>query len=158
MPHRIGLPDLPAAQAACGAILLMYVDLVRGHGGFGYGVNTGTQGPTPWEPARYVDCEAAAGSSGDALGVDLDLLHEGSAVALLCGLFDVVAEGGDLARDRPAVAAFAARAAGRLAHLPLADEAVARAETGDEGAFSAALRPVYEAYVLGYFRRLVGAR
>jgi hypothetical protein len=130
------------AQDAIRDILYLYRELVA----YGGVVGDHTIGSfDPWEFVR------AAAYGGWAIDEDLKLLHEGSAVALLCDLLDEMEQRGsemEMDRFRQGLEA------GLLDHLPLAKEALRAGLKGPDAVREAA-GPVYREYVLGYLSTLV---
>ena len=77
---------IPYAQAAIRDILYLYVDMAKSYGGFGHNIDTGTFAPLEFIDSR-VDCEP-----GCTFGIDEDLLHAGSSIAILCSISDCLDE------------------------------------------------------------------
>lgn len=146
MKYTITDENYLEANAAMRDILFMYRDLIESYHGFGHGIDTGT-----FSSFDFVDTELLEEPSY-SLDMDMNLLRQGSAVALLCGLSDFWDESeGDIAglgkwgeelRDL--------LKDGRLDHLPLAKEAV-EAGLESEDNLRALLPGVYREYVVGYF-------
>ncbi len=140
---------LPLARAALRDILFLYVDMVGSYGGFGHDLDVGRFDPLEWLDSRIADPQLAPGE------VDLDLLRQGAACALLCRCVDAFDDHGALVLADPALGAVeAAWRAGRFAFLPEIDEAFRTAFAGDEAAFREQLARVYRRCVLDYFGRL----
>ncbi|WP_415831191.1 hypothetical protein [Deinococcus frigens] len=88
--HVITLYNYEEARQALRDILFLYVDLAEGYGGFGHGVDTGT-----FDPFRFIDADVDVAPEY-ASPVDLDLLRQGSAVAILCSLYNMWSEFDDV--------------------------------------------------------------
>lgn len=149
---KIDRENYDSACSAVRDILFMYVDLVEGYGGFGHGIDVGTFRPLDFLEAELVEPPA----EGYVLGPDVDLLHAGSGIALLCELSDAFYEN-DATGDVPSPAVQAAKAAflaGRLRHLPSIERAFELGLAKDQLAFRRQLTTVYREYVVGYFTRL----
>jgi hypothetical protein len=103
-----------------------------------------------FEPWKFVDCSVDGGYGG---GGTEQLLHEGSAVALISELIDYWDQGGRTALEVWS----AAVEQGRFDHLPTARRAVSAGLAGGE-AMLPHLDAVYQEYVLNYFSRLSESR
>jgi hypothetical protein len=79
---EINSDNYPQAVAALRDVLYMYYDLITSYGGFGHSIDTGT-----FDPFFYMDCYVNE-PKGYTFGIDIDLIHKGAAVALLCRLSD----------------------------------------------------------------------
>lgn len=140
------------AQEAIRDILLLYVDMAESYAGFGHAVDCNLR----FDPLRFVDATLDT-PPGYAPVVDLDLLHNGAAVAVLCALYDEWCEFETVTGGRYREAILA----GRLSATPDIEQ-VARTAL-DRGAipledpwFDAVVEPIYRKYVVGYFARLAG--
>lgn len=130
-------------------VLGAYWDMVTTYGGFGHSVDTGSL-----NFLRYIDLpfEKAA----PTLLEEVRLVQIGSAVALLCQIDDSHLEYDTFPAGGPYYAAIAdAIQSGRLKHLPDFENA-AKAGFVSFASFRAAAQPLYEQYVVGYFRYLAG--
>jgi hypothetical protein len=134
------------ATAAIRDILWLYRDLTQ-YLGFCGDHETGS-----FRPWRWLECELDQWRDED----DVQLLQEGSAVALLCEFTHILWDGGGAAE----VATYeGALRTGRFDHLPAARAAVEAGVYGTDAAeFHARAEVVYEEYVLGFFARLAAAR
>ena len=151
--HTITPENYDEALGAVRDILLMYVDMAEGYEGFGHAVDVAIN----FDPLRFVDAEVA----GEGHLLNLDLLRAGSAMAVLCRLYDAWAEEQNVAG--PHTQRYQeALAAGKLRHAPeieaVALEALRRnTMTLDDPWFEKAVAPIYRKYVLGYFGRLAAS-
>ncbi len=152
--HTVTAENRPEAIDAIRDILLLYVDMAESYVGFGHAVDADLR----FDPLRFVDAVLDT-PPGYAPLVDLDLLRAGSAIAILCFLYDEWCEfeavtGG---RYRDAILS------GRLSATPdieqVAQTALARRDMALEDPwFDAAVQPVYRKYVARYFAELGGRR
>ena len=148
--HTITSENHDEALQAVRDILLMYVDMAESYQGFGHAVDVAIR----FDPLRFVDAEVSE------LGylVDLDLLRAGSAMAVLCRLYDAWAEEQNVVS--PQTQRYQdALASGKLRYAPeieaVAIEALSRnTMVLDDPWFDQAVAPIYSKYVIGYFRRL----
>jgi hypothetical protein len=153
--HVIGDDNYPEAAEAIRDILMLYADLAGSTAGFGHAADVHVR----FDPLKFVDAEAASGARHY---VDLDLLREGSAIAILCVFYDLWCEDQPLSGHAASLRYEAALAEGRL-HRFGDIEAVLRAAierspvAPDDPWFDAALAPIYRTYVRGYFARLAAA-
>ncbi len=153
MRHSITSENRAEAIDAIRDILLLYADMAESYAGFGHAVDADLR----FDPLRFVDAVLDT-PPGYAPLVDLQLLRAGSAIAILCCLYDEWCEfevitGG---RYREAILS------GRLSATPdveqVAQTALARREmTLEDPWFDTALRPIYRKYVANYFARLAGS-
>lgn len=81
--HVVTLDNYQEAHQVLRDILFLYVDLAESYDGFGHGIDTGT-----FDPFHFLDAEVEV-PPGYASPVNLNLLRQGSAIALLCGLYDL---------------------------------------------------------------------
>lgn len=149
-PHLITDENQGEARDALRDILLLYVELAECYSGFGHAANVYQR----FDPLRFVDAELAS-RPGYAPLVDLDFLHVGPAIAILCALYDEWCEfeevdGGPF---REAILT------GRLSHVPdverVAREAIGRGPMPLEDPwFEAAVEPIYQRHVIGRFEAL----
>jgi len=155
--HVITLGNYQEAHHALRDILYLYVDLAESYNGFGHGIDTGT-----FDPFQFIDAEVDV-PPNYASPVDLDLLRHGSAIALLCGLYDLWNELESVNVDLPWVARLrTALAQYRFAHSPEIErvmlETFERNLTFDDPWLDEQLQPIYEKYVADYFARLAACR
>ena len=144
--NEINEENYLAAIDAVRDILYMYYDLASD--GFIHSIETGK-----FDPIFFVDCFEYKDKS---FVIDVNLLHEGSAVAILCRLSDYWDEIGEVPEDNFAFEVKRMLTKGRLDHLPLAEKAIKLAFE-DEEKFRDLLKDVYKEYVLGFFRKLANA-
>ena len=146
---EITLTGQVAAEGALRDILFLYAEMVERYGGFGHGIDTGY-----FAPLDFVDARLA---TGERLALDLDLLRNGAAIALLCAIVDWMVEGDAAQPAWPIVeGARVAWLAGVFVDRPEIERAFALAFSGEEGDFRRQLAIVYERDVRGTFRRLAG--
>jgi hypothetical protein len=145
----ITVETLPYAQAAIRDILYLYVDMVESYGGFGHNLDTGT-----FSPAEFVNSKVIT-PDGYTLGLDEELLHTGSAIAILCAISDCWDDQGEISLWWPKIkSAKSALDAGQFKHLPEIEKAFVLAFEGDLPLFTEQLQAVYQKHVLSYFKRL----
>ena len=82
MVNEINEENYHTAIAAIRDILYMYYDLATGYEGFGHNIETGS-----FDPIFFADCYLFE-PEGYTFGIDVNILHEGSAVAILCKFSD----------------------------------------------------------------------
>jgi len=149
-PYYIDESNLSEASQAVGDILFLYQDAVESYGGFGHNLETGSF--NAFDYARAV----LAPKPGYSLGLDVSLLHEGAAVALLCELSDHIDDTesapGQFGRTLEIRRSLER---GLLDSTPLAKAVAEHAFAGHFDEFQSGLTRVYQEYVLGHFRRLV---
>jgi hypothetical protein len=148
--HSITTENVGEAHDALKDILLLYVEMAESYSGFGHAADCYLR----FDPLKFVDAELTT-PSGYAPLVNLDLLRVGSAIAILCSLYDEwcefeVVHGG---RFREAIQA------GRLGFVRdvelVAKEAIRRSEMRHEDTwFEEAVEPLYQKHVVGYFDAL----
>lgn len=139
------------AQEAIRDILFMYKTLVDYSGLFeDFGAEDGL-----FDPAIYVDCGA------ENLGIDesdAKLLHEGSAIKLICAVFQAWGQGG-YSSERDTYCTMKAKtllAQGRLKHIPDLEHVLNTALMSyDEG--KKLSNKIYKKYVLAYFEKLASS-
>ena len=137
------------ANAAIRDILYMYVDMVESYKGFGHNILTGT-----FSPLDFVDAPIFE-PPGVNFGIDIALLQNGSAIALLCELFNIWDETGSWKRNSlPLYQIRKANEERRFSHLQEIQEAFDLGFGDDEAAFLDQLQVVYKEYVCSYFKYL----
>ena len=141
---------LQELQGAVRDILFLYQDPVESNGGFGHNLQTGS-----FDAMRFARAVLAP-EPGFTLGVDVKLLHQGAAVAILCELSDFVDDHEVLpgAFGRTQRIRFELEA-GLLDNRPLARHAARLSFEGRFDEFREGLRAVCDAYVLGHSRALL---
>lgn len=147
MVNEINLENYVVAISAIRDILYLYYDLVESYNGFGHSIDIGK-----FDPIIFADCYLFE-PEGKTFGIDVNILHEGSAVAILCKLSDYWDENGLLPNDEFVMQVKRILSEGRLDHLPLAEQAIKEAFQ-DEDRFRNLLDEVYKNYVLERFRKL----
>jgi hypothetical protein len=91
---------------------------------------------------------------GVSFGIDVEILHEGAMVAILCRLFDYRDELGELPEaDELVDEVRHMLPKGKFDHLPLAERAITEAFR-DEDEFRKLLNQVYKDYVVERFKKL----
>jgi hypothetical protein len=135
-------------------ILYMYVDMITTYHGFGHNIETGE-----FDPFRYVDAEIMS-TPGWNLGIDLELIHYGSGIAILCELSNAWDEygTGDVPIWPRTQEAQASLSDGRFSHLPDVERAIALAFGENEGPFREQLKTIYMDRVVGYFQGLIAGQ
>ena len=128
-------------------ILYMYRELIGYNGLFDdFGVEDGV-----FDPTTYIDISPQDVELGDD---DIKLLHEGSAIKIICSVLQAWCQGGypdtvtQYLQDIKKLLGD-----GRLRHLPELESLLSTAFKSDEDAWDAS-RPIYEKYVKGYFKTL----
>lgn len=147
MVNEINQENYPIAINAIRDILYMYYDLVEGYKGFGHNIETGN-----FDPIFFADCYLFE-PQGITFGIDVNVLHEGSAVAILCKFSDYWDEHGAKPEGEFASEVKRILSEGRLDHLPLAEQAIKFAFE-DEDKFRDLLDEAYEKYVVQFFKKL----
>ena len=147
MINEINQENYPAAIDAIRDILYMYYDLVESYEGFGHNIETGN-----FDPIFFADCYLFE-PEGTTFGINVNVLHEGSAVAILCRFSDYWDDNGTIPEDKFALEVKRILAEGRLDHLPLAEQTIKLAFE-DEEKFRDLLDEAYEKYVTQFFKRL----
>ncbi len=147
MVNEINQENYPVAINAIRDILYMYYDLVESYKGFGHNIETGS-----FDPIFFADCYLFE-PQGITFGIDVNVLHEGSAVAILCKFSDYWDEHGAVPEGEFALEVKRILSEGRLDHLPLAEQAIKLAFE-DEDRFRDLLDEAYEKYVVQFFKRL----
>lgn len=131
-------------------ILFMYVDLIKSYGGFGHNIDRGKFSPLEFVDAPILEPE------GYTFGIDVALLQNGSAIALLCELSDAWDEYQTWnIKTWPLIPNIkGANESRRFSHLPEIQEAFDLGFGENEEAFREQLQKVYKTYVCGYFDSL----
>jgi hypothetical protein len=150
--HVINRDNHEEAADAIRDILMLYVDMADGTAAFGHAASVFIR----FDPLKFVDAEVV--DDGYSY-VDLDLLRAGSAVAILCNLYDLWCEEQSLSGNTYSKRIQLALAEGRLARMPdieaVLREAILRDEMPVEDPWlEQAVVPIYRKYVLGFFSRL----
>lgn len=146
MLREINEENYPIAIAAIRDILYMYYDLVN-YDGFAHNIDTGT-----FDPMFFADCYLYE-PPGIGFGIEVDLLHKGSAVAVLCKLSDIWDESCEIPESEFAFQVKRALEDDRFDHLPIAENCL-RAAFQNEEKFRKLLGEVYEEYVLKFFKEI----
>jgi hypothetical protein len=148
--HKITSENHGEALDAIRDILLLYVDMAESYLGFGHATDINVR----FDPLKFVDAELI-NRDGYAPLVDMPLLRTGSAIAILCSLYDEWCEFEAVVgcRFKDAIQA------GRLGLVPdidrVAREALQRGHMRLEDPwFDEAVEPVYQRHVVGYFEAL----
>ena len=148
--HIITQENAADANAAIRDILFLFKELADGSAGFGHAVDHELR----FDPLRFVDAEVDPTFGWR----DIDLLRSGSAVAMLCHVYDWWLEESGLAGPHTAHIQQALDE-GRLRRFPDIEAVLREAfRRGDipirDPWFDEAVVPVYRNHVLAYFRRL----
>ncbi len=148
--HYITEENYLEAFQATRDILFLYHDAITSYAGFGHNLDVGI-----FDPFKYLCCLVDE-PSGISLGVELDLLHEGSTVVLLCHLSDFwdEFEGVDIGKDPLTKKIKEYYQSDGFDWDLLAKETVGLA-LSDEDAFRDKLSIVYNKYILGYFKKIL---
>lgn len=147
MVNEINAENYTQAIAAIRDILYMYYDLVESYEGFGHSIETGS-----FDPIFFADCYLFE-REGTTLGIDVNILHEGAAVAILCKLSDYWDDNDMSVEDEFLLQVKQILSEGKLDHLPLAEQAI-KIAFDDEEEFRDTLDEVYKNYVVRRFRKL----
>lgn len=149
-PHTITVENASEAMDAVKDILLLYAGMAESYSGFGHASNVHLK----FDPLKFVDAELLT-PEGYAPLLDLDFLRTGSAMAVLCQLYQdwCEFETVDGGRHRSAILE------GRLRFAPdieaVAKEALRRGAIPlDDLWFDNAVEPIYQRYVVGHFEAL----
>lgn len=149
-PRTITSDNLEEAMDALKDILLLYVNMAVSYSDFGHATDVNVR----FDPLRFVDAELTT-PPGYAPLIDMDRLRTGSAIAILCSLFDEWCEFETVAglRFNEAIRA------GRLRFVPdverVAREALQRGDMRlDDSWFDEAVEPIYQRHLVGYFEAL----
>lgn len=146
MVNEINQENYPVAIAAIRDILYMYYDLVESYEGFGHNIETGN-----FDPIFFADCYLFE-PKGSTFGIDVNVLHEGSAVGILCKFSDFWDDHGTAPEGEFASEVKRILSEGRLDHLPLAEKTIKLAFQ-DEEKFRDLLDEAYEKYVVQFFKK-----
>jgi len=140
------------ANNATRDILFMYRDMIECYGGFGGTIDTGS-----FDALAFLDFSVHE-RPGTTLGIDVELVQQGSAVAILLKIHDAWCKGDGeiLPRSTFTDQVREALDRGRFDHLGVARAALDAGLKSLE-LFLSRLPAVYDAYVLGYFRRLLAS-
>jgi len=147
---KITTDNVHEAENAIRDILYMYHDLVRSYKGFGHNIDCGK-----FNPLNYIDAVLEE-PEGYTFGIDLELLQNGSAVALLCDLVNMwdEFETSDV-QAWPIIGQIkAAIASGRLVHMPELKKAIELGLANSEEAFREEIIIIYQKHVCGYFNHM----
>lgn len=144
--REINEENYPTALSAIRDILYMYYELAQ-EGWFQHNIDTGT-----FDPLFFADCWFCE-SPGGGCSIDVDLLHKGSAVAVLCNLSDIWDETGEIPETEFANQVKHALEDDRFDHLPLAEHTIRLAFQNEEQ-FRESLAEIYKIYVLEFFIKL----
>ena len=152
--HLITSENYLEAAEAIRDILMMYVEMADGYGGFGHASDVHIR----FDPLRFINAE----TDDKAYYIDLDLLRSGSAIAILCTYYDLWAEE-DRVYGHPGNERYqSALDDGRFSAFPdieaVIREALSRGEIpANDPWFDEAVVPIYRKYVRGFFQRLASA-
>lgn len=148
--HLITAENDGEAHDALKDILLLYVEMAESYSGFGHASDCYLR----FDPLKFVDADLVT-PAGYAPLINLDFLRTGSAIAILCSLYDEWCEFEAVhgRRFRDAIQS------GRLRFVPdvenVAKEAIRRGKMRLEDSwFEQAVEPIYQKYVVGYFEAL----
>jgi hypothetical protein len=128
----------------------MYYDLVRSYKGFGHNIDCGK-----FNPLNYIDAVLEE-PEGYSFAIDLELLQNGSAVALVCDLVNMWDEfETSNVQVWPIIGQIkTALISGRLKHMPELQKAIELGLANSEEAFRKEIIFVYQKQVFGYFSRM----
>lgn len=137
------------AQDALRDILFMYRELANWRGLWDdFGWEDGK-----FEPLEWIDFPA---DGADLDTEDLRLLHEGSALKLICHMLQSWGQGGYPTLETAYIGQIRhAVTSGRLNHLPELKDVLSDSFTSD-AALKERAEEIYDRYVVGYFHRLLG--
>ena len=148
--HVINTENYQDALDAIRDIRFLYVEMAESYSGFGHASDVNIN----FDPLKYVDAELD-NPPGYAPLIDMDFLRNGSAVLILCRLYDEWCEHDAVygSRYKDAIEG------GRLHFTPdvetVAKEALRRGQIPVEDPWlDAAVEPIYQRYVVKYFGRL----
>jgi len=147
---KITTDNVHEAENAIRDILYMYHDLVRSYKGFGHNIDCGK-----FNPLNYIDAVLEE-PEGYKFGIDLELLQNGCAVALLCDLVNMwdEFETSDV-QAWPIIGQIkTAIASGRLVHMPELKKAIELGLANSEEAFREEIIIIYQKHVCGYFNHM----
>lgn len=131
-------------------VLNLYKEAITLHGGIGQ-----NRFADEFDAFKFLRCKIDA-SIADQIVPDVNLLHQGSSVSLLCRLCDAFRSNGEkrLHQNPLAEKIMILLRAGAFDDVPSAKEAVFFAFL-DRDIFLTKLQFVYEEYVLGYFYNIL---
>jgi hypothetical protein len=141
--------NIEEANGALAQILLLFVEMAESYSGFGHAADAGIR----LDPLKFVDAELER-YEGWAPLINLDLLRTGSAIAILCSLYD------DCVEDLGQPSRFAEDVrVGKLRHIPDVEAAALKiidhfTDWFESPALEEIVEPIYHKYVVGYFERL----
>ena len=150
--HIINADNYHEAQDAVRDILMMYVDLADATAGFGHNADVYIR----FDPIKFID--AGVDDEGTHY-VDIELLRSGSAVGVLCAIYNIWTEEQKLDGHPLLKRVQAAVEGGRMGQFPDIEgvivEALRRNGAPIEDLWiEDAVAPIYRKYVLGLFSRL----
>ncbi|AFY73632.1 hypothetical protein Syn7502_01572 [Synechococcus sp. PCC 7502] len=147
---KITTDNVHEAENAIRDILYMYYDLVKSYKGFGHNIESGK-----FNPLNYIDAVLEE-PIGYTFAVDIELLQNGSAVALLCDLVNMwdEFETSDVQVSPIIDQIKAALVSGRFRHLPEFQKAIELGLGNSEEAFRKEIISIYQKHVCGYFNRM----
>ena len=150
--HIIDADNYHEAQDAVRDILMMYVDLADATAGFGHNADVYIR----FDPLKFID--AGVEDAGTDY-VDLELLRSGSAVALLCTIYNIWTEEQELHGHPFLERVQAAIKDGRMGQFPDIESVIVEALRRNSAPIEDmwiedAVAPIYRKYVLGLFSRL----
>ena len=150
--HIITADNYHEAQDAVRDILMMYVDLADATSGFGHNADVYIR----FDPIKFIDAEV---NDAGTHYVDLELLRAGSAVAVLCAIYNIWTEEQKLDGHPILERVQAAVENGRMGQFPDIENVIVEAFRRNGAPFEDlwiddALAPIYRKYVLGLFSRL----
>lgn len=137
------------ASEAIRDVLFMYKTLIEYSGLYDdFGSEDGK-----FEPEIFIDCKASDYCIGED---DARLLHEGSAIKLICSVFQAWSQGGyPVSYSQAAEKARNILENGSISHMPELETTLKVALSSCEDA-QPHFKVVYEKYVKSYFKSLVG--
>lgn len=141
------------ANDAIRSILFMYVDLIESYNGFGHNIDTGNITPATY--LELIDAPVIE-REGYILGVNTELMQQGSAIALLCMLSDAWDEhetwdtGWDILNLTKN-----ALIDKRFQHMPAIEKAFKLGFSSSENKFREQLKHVYNNHVINYFKDIL---
>ncbi|MDB5440972.1 MAG: hypothetical protein JWM33_3399, partial [Caulobacteraceae bacterium] len=148
--HVLNLENQQDAIDAVRDILLLYVDMAQSYSGFGHASDANVR----FDPLKYVDAELDNPPGCSPL-VDMDFLRSGSAVLILCRLYDEWCEHEDVHASHYKEAIEDRRLRFTPDVEAVAREALRRGQMSPEDPwFDEAVGPIYQHYAVEYFERL----
>lgn len=147
--HYITKENHLEAKQATRAILYLYNEAITSYGNFGRKFRGEDFGMF-----KYLQCRIDI-TAGQTFGLDLNLLHQGSAVAILFRLYQFSCPFNEkyFMPDTTAKKIIRYLRGGAFDLLPLAKDAALSAFE-DADIFKAKLRIIHEEYILGYYRKI----